>query len=101
MSNSSATPAVSGLPLWLIMSPSSTLMGGWEGFIVAAETEEKAFDVLSEVLMDDPVDESNPEEDIEDFQELTTWKKNASPERIATTSIYTEACIVLSSRTDL
>jgi len=101
MSNSSATPAVSGLSLWLIMSPYSTLMGGWVGFIVAAETEEKVFDVLSEVLMDDPVDESVPEGDMRDFQELTTWKKEASRRRIATTSIYTEACIVLSSRTDL
>jgi hypothetical protein len=101
MSNSSATPAVSGLPLWLIMSPYSTLMGGWVGFIVAAETEEKAFDVLSEVLMDDPDDESDPEGDMRDVQELTTWKKEASRRRIATTSIYMEACIVLASRTDL
>ena len=63
--------------------------------------EEKAFDVLSEVLMDDPDDESDPEGDMYNAQELTTWKKEASRRRIATTSIYMEARIVLASRTDL
>ena len=101
MSNSSATPAVSGLPLWSIDSPYSTLMGGWLGFIIAAETKEKAFDLLSTILMDDPDDESDPEGDMYNAQELTAWKKDAPCICIAPTSIYMEARIVLASRTDL